>query len=71
MYMDKNGAGDEVRTHDPQLGRLVLYQLSYTRSRCFSPSNLIQKNELSNKMVARAGFEPAKADAGRFTVCSL
>ena len=25
------GAGDEVRTRDPQLGRLMLYQLSYTR----------------------------------------
>ncbi len=27
----KNGAGDEVRTRDNQLGKLVLYQLSYTR----------------------------------------
>jgi hypothetical protein len=27
----KNGAGDETRTRDPQLGRLMLYQLSYTR----------------------------------------
>ena len=26
-----NGAGDETRTRDPQLGRLMLYQLSYTR----------------------------------------
>ena len=26
-----SGAGDETRTHDPQLGRLMLYQLSYTR----------------------------------------
>ena len=25
------GAGDEIRTRDPQLGRLMLYQLSYTR----------------------------------------
>ena len=24
-------AGDETRTHDPQLGRLMLYQLSYAR----------------------------------------
>src|SRR5882724_2507765 len=30
---DKTGAGDEIRTRDPQLGRLMLYQLSYTRSR--------------------------------------
>ena len=26
------GAGDEVRTRDIQLGRLTLYQLSYSRS---------------------------------------
>jgi hypothetical protein len=26
-----SGAGDETRTRDPQLGRLMLYQLSYTR----------------------------------------
>ena len=25
------GAGDETRTRDPQLGRLMLYQLSYSR----------------------------------------
>ena len=24
-------AGDETRTHDPQLGKLMLYQLSYAR----------------------------------------
>ena len=27
------GAGDEVRTRDIQLGRLKLYQLSYSRKR--------------------------------------
>ena len=26
-----SGADDETRTHDPQLGRLMLYQLSYIR----------------------------------------
>ena len=26
-----SGAGDGVRTRDPELGKLVLYQLSYTR----------------------------------------
>ena len=31
----KTGAGDEIRTRDPQLGRLMLYQLSYTRSSHF------------------------------------
>jgi hypothetical protein len=28
----KNGAGDGIRTRDPELGKLVLYQLSYTRN---------------------------------------
>ena len=31
----KTGAGDEIRTRDPQLGRLMLYQLSYTRPKSF------------------------------------
>ena len=30
-YSDCDEAGDETRTHDPQLGKLMLYQLSYTR----------------------------------------
>ena len=29
---EKIGAGDEARTRDPQLGKLMLYQLSYSRS---------------------------------------
>ena len=28
------GAGDEIRTRDIQLGRLKLYQLSYSRTNC-------------------------------------
>ncbi len=31
MERAQNGAGDGVRTRDPELGKLVLYQLSYTR----------------------------------------
>ena len=33
-YFQKNGAGDEGRTRDIQLGRLTLYQLSYSRIIC-------------------------------------
>ena len=33
LVLRKSGAGDEIRTRDPQLGRLMLYQLSYTRSK--------------------------------------
>ena len=32
MHWREIGAGDEVRTRDIQLGRLKLYQLSYSRS---------------------------------------
>ena len=32
MERAENGAGDGVRTRDPELGKLVLYQLSYTRN---------------------------------------
>ena len=39
------GAEDEAQTRDPQLGRLMLYQLSYFR----------------NFFVGKDGFEPPKA----------
>ena len=29
--MDNIGAGNETRTRDPDLGKVVLYQLSYSR----------------------------------------
>jgi hypothetical protein len=32
-FLVHTGAGDEVRTRDPQLGRLMLYQLSYARKK--------------------------------------
>ena len=44
-------AGDETRTRDPQLGRLMLYRLSYSRLTGHNGQNL----------VGRAGFEPTKA----------
>ena len=50
-------AGDGGRTRDIQLGRLMLYQLSYSRL-LFWFFN-----------VGRAGFEPAKVKTNRFTVC--
>ena len=49
-------AGDRVRTGDIQLGRLTLYQLSYSRN-------------IKLSIVGRAGFEPAKVKTNRFTVC--
>ena len=32
LYHNASGAGDETRTRDIQLGRLKLYQLSYSRN---------------------------------------
>ena len=32
ICLEINGAGGETRTRDPNLGKVVLYQLSYTRS---------------------------------------
>ena len=40
------GAEDEVRTRDPQLGRLMLYRLSYFRSLALFPKGLQRYNFL-------------------------
>ena len=32
----KFGAGNEIRTRDPNLGKVVLYQLSYSRKCCLA-----------------------------------
>ena len=31
VFVNKIGAGNETRTRDPDLGKVVLYQLSYSR----------------------------------------
>jgi hypothetical protein len=31
LMFRKNGAGNRIRTGDPDLGKVVLYQLSYSR----------------------------------------
>jgi hypothetical protein len=56
LHRPKKRAGNETRTRDPNLGRVVLYQLSYSR--------LIIKTS-----VGRGGFEPPKSYDSRFTVC--
>ncbi len=33
QHATKNGAGNEARTRDPDLGKVVLYQLSYSRNK--------------------------------------
>ena len=32
LVFPENGAGNEIRTRDPDLGKVVLYQLSYSRT---------------------------------------
>jgi hypothetical protein len=39
-----NGAADELRTRNPQLGRLILYQLSYCRVPLFLVAQLSDKS---------------------------
>ena len=64
----KVGAGDEARTRDPQLGRLMLYQLSYSRPgndelgtmndelKAFSSPFTVPRSALN--LVQGVGFEP-------------
>ena len=44
------GAGDEARTRDVHLGKVVLYQLSYTRS--FERDNNVQPTAPRNLLIA-------------------
>jgi hypothetical protein len=61
-------AGDGARTRDIKLGRLALYQLSYSRDLLIL--TLPAPHRLPYRPMVGEGFEPSKADAGRFTVCS-
>ncbi len=40
-YRRKSGAGNETRTRDPDLGKVVLYQLSYSRIRRYNCTTFI------------------------------
>ena len=64
-----NGAEDEVRTRDPQLGRLMLYQLSYFRLFRFEGASsaslllariLIYRSKLRCSLVAFLESAPSK-----------
>ena len=52
----KSGAGNEARTRDLNLGKVALYQLSYSRKR---PAPCIKAGPV---MEARAGVEPTYTD---------
>ena len=55
-----DGAGNGIRTRDLKLGRLALYQLSYSRS---ATADLVFGGE--------GRIRTSEGIAGRFTVCSL
>ena len=60
----ENGA----QTRDPQLGRLVLYQLSYFRLLlCIG----FRQKTCWHLFVGADGFEPPKSKDSRFTVCPI
>ena len=52
-YTGKRRAGDEARTRDVHLGKVVLYQLSYTRS--FERDNNVQPTVSRNLLIATDG----------------
>ena len=60
-----NGAGDEGRTRDMQLGRLPLYQLSYSRTMS------VQTVFWSLKLVVGEGFEPSKLTRQSYSLFPL
>ncbi len=50
------GAGNETRTRDPDLGKVVLYQLSYSRNRMLL-ANVLEREtrlELATPTLARS-----------------
>ena len=65
-------AGNETRTRDPEHGKLMLYQLSYSRT---MPSD-IQVTNSENSVKSEGGFfseslymNPSAVLCGVFTVC--
>ncbi len=65
LFLHTSKAGDRGRTGDLQLGRLTLYQLSYTRVYCLPPSNCLRGNEAGDR--GRTG----DLQLGKLTLCQL
>ena len=59
-----SGAGNETRTRDPDLGKVVLYQLSYSRNKMgtsFEVVRILQKY-FSNATINSVFFAPIEAN---------
>ncbi len=65
---EKNGASDEARTRYLHLGKVALYQMSYTRIWCPGPESnqrhvdfqsTALPTELSGQVATRNGLEPS------------
>ena len=63
--INKNRAENGAQTRDPQLGRLVLYRLSYFRELTTTSATV------TFFFVGADGFEPPKVKTSRFTVCPI
>ena len=62
-------AENGTQTRDPQLGRLVLYRLSYFRE-TYAKISQDFRSRLASR-VGADGFEPPKLKSSRFTVCPI
>ena len=49
MHLVVPRAGNGTRTRDPNLGKVVLYQLSYSRNSTWNPGLSITSAQLSSK----------------------
>ena len=58
----KAGAGDEARTRDVHLGKVVLYQLSYTRS--FERDNNVQPAVPRNLLIPPEILKSVESESG-------
>ena len=77
----KTGAGNETRTRDPDLGKVVLYQLSYSRIRAVNysrPESLVNSSADLNDAfpagpacTAKSPAETTKPRTDQGFVCNL
>ena len=72
----RTGAGDGIRTRDIDLGKVALYQLSYSRAKKslrHSPTTLLQMSihVLATMMLSRKGYVNVACRRGEFSMESI